>query len=54
MSEIARHRFYIPTRYPDALPGTLSDSLPGLRDAQEALVTAQQTLERIADLLQID
>jgi len=40
-------RFYIPTRYPDALPGTLPDGLPGVHDAREALDMAQQTLERI-------
>jgi len=40
-------RFYIPTRYPDALPGMLPDGLPGARDAREALGMAQQTLERI-------
>ena len=44
-------RFYIPTRYPDALPGTLADGLPGHRDAQEALATARQTLERIEGLV---
>ena len=40
-------RFYIPTRYPDALPGMLPDGLPGVRDAREALDMAEQTLERI-------
>ena len=40
-------RFYIPTRYPDALPGTLPEGLPGERDAREALDMARQALERI-------
>lgn len=30
-------RFYIPTRYPDALPGSLPDGLPNEADAQQAL-----------------
>jgi HEPN domain-containing protein len=34
-------RFYIPTRYPDALPGSPADSLPNESDAREALETAQ-------------
>jgi HEPN domain-containing protein len=29
--------FYIPTRYPDALPGSLADGLPGKEDAEEAI-----------------
>lgn len=33
-------RFYIPTRYPDALPGSLAEGLPGASDAGEALDTA--------------
>jgi HEPN domain-containing protein len=40
-------RFYIPTRYPDALPGTLPEGLPGERDAREALDMARQALELI-------
>ena len=40
-------RFYIPTRYPDALPGTLPEGLPAERDAREALDMARQALERI-------
>ncbi len=37
-------RFYIPTRYPDALPGILPEGLPNEQDAQEALSTAQDVL----------
>ena len=44
-------RFYIPTRYPDALPGTLPEGLPGLQDAQEALDVAKQTLEKVEGVL---
>jgi len=38
-------RFYIPTRYPDALPGSLPEGLPDAQDAAQALDIAQQTLE---------
>lgn len=30
-------RFYIPTRYPDALPGSLESGLPNQSDANESL-----------------
>lgn len=30
-------RFYIPSRYPDALPGALEEGLPSESDANEAL-----------------
>ena len=33
-------RFYIPTRYPDALPGMLPEGLPNKNDAASALSTA--------------
>ncbi len=38
-------RFYIPTRYPDAPVGSLSEGLPGKLDAEEAKLTAQKTLD---------
>ena len=44
-------RFYIPTRYPDALPGMLPDGFPGQRDAQEAPDLAKQTLEQVESIL---
>ncbi len=34
--------FYIPTRYPDALPGSLPEGLPEEEDAREALDTARE------------
>lgn len=37
-------RFYIPTRYPDALPGSLPEGLPNETDADEALTVARQVL----------
>lgn len=44
-------RFYIPTRYPDALPGDLPEGLPNVKDASEALAIASQTFEIITRLL---
>lgn len=45
-------RFYIPTRYPDALPGTLEDGLPDKEEAQEALDLAKKVLKIIGGVLQ--
>lgn len=39
--------FYIPTRYPDALPGSLPDGMPGVTEAKEALALAQATLQQV-------
>jgi HEPN domain-containing protein len=44
-------RFYIPTRYPDALPGELPEGLPGKKDADEAYATARETLSVIKSLI---
>lgn len=33
--------YYLPTRYPDALPGSLPDGLPGQRDAEQAIALAR-------------
>jgi HEPN domain-containing protein len=38
---------YIPTRYPDALPGMLPDGLPGRAEAEEALALARAVLKRL-------
>jgi HEPN domain-containing protein len=38
-------RFYIPTRYPDALPGSLAEGMPDKKDAEGAIITARQLLE---------
>lgn len=38
-------RFYITTRYPDALPGILPEGLPSEENAREAFNTAEEVLE---------
>ena len=43
--------YYIPTRYPDALPGTLPEGLPGKEDADHALQLGRKILRRIESLL---
>jgi HEPN domain-containing protein len=40
-------RFYIPTRYPDALPGALPNGMPRQPDAEEALDLARRALQRV-------
>jgi HEPN domain-containing protein len=40
-------QYYIPTRYPNGVPGSLPDGLPGSDEAQEAIVIAK----RIRDLV---
>lgn len=44
-------RFYIPTRYPDALPGSLAEGLPTREDAVEALATARKVLETVTNMI---
>jgi HEPN domain-containing protein len=39
--------YYIPTRYPDALPGVLPDGLPGRAEAEAAVALAETVLDRI-------
>jgi HEPN domain-containing protein len=43
--------FYIPTRYPDAAPGSLAEGLPGYPEANEALTQAQETLNKVEQFL---
>lgn len=44
-------RFYLPTRYPDALPGSLEDGLPNREEALEAFGLARKVLEVIGSKL---
>ena len=39
--------YYIPTRYPDILPGALSDGLPGRDEALEAISTARACTQMV-------
>ena len=39
--------FYVPTRYPDALPGSLPEGLPNKEDAEKAVVYAKKVVEFI-------
>jgi hypothetical protein len=47
-------RFYLPTRYPDALPGSLPEGLPNHEDALEALAVARQVLITVSAFIQQD
>lgn len=44
-------QFYIPTRYPDALPGTLPEGLPERHHAEVALSTARRCHELVQTLV---
>jgi HEPN domain-containing protein len=37
--------YYIPSRYPDATPGSLPEGLPGREDAERALAAARRVSE---------
>ncbi len=39
--------FYIPTRYPDTLPGSLAEGLPGREDAKDAIEATRECLKEI-------
>lgn len=42
--------YYIPTRYPDALPGTLPEGLPGENEARRALTGARRVSETVREI----
>ena len=44
-------RYYIPTRYPDALPGSLPEGLPDAKDAELALDAARRIFDFVAGKL---
>lgn len=46
-------RFYIPTRYPNALPGNLPEGLPSKSDVEEAIQVARLVSERIKRELEV-
>lgn len=41
--------FYLPTRYPDAIAGTLPDGLPDRDDAKQALQWAEAVVQAVRD-----
>ena len=46
-------QFYIPTRYPDAFPGSLPEGLPDQEDAEKALAFAQEIIVFVKSKLQV-
>ena len=44
---ISLDRFYIPTRYPDALPGILPKGMPTKNDAKESFKTANLVFKKV-------
>lgn len=40
--------YYIPTRYPDALPGYLPDGLPGVEEAEDAISAARACWQTVS------
>ena len=44
-------RFYLPTRYPDAMVGSLPEGLPNMEDAMRAVNKAEPVLELVKKLL---
>lgn len=48
---IVLDQYYIPTRYPDATPGTLAEGLPSEKQAKQALRIAQDAFDTLAGLL---
>lgn len=48
---IVLDQYYIPTRYPDATPGTLAEGSPSTKQAKEALHTAQDAFDTVSNLL---
>ena len=48
---ISLDRFYILTRYPDALPGSLPQGLPTKRNAEKALDIAKSVFKRAQEVL---
>jgi HEPN domain-containing protein len=43
--------YYLPTRYPDAVPGTLPTGLPAEEEAREAIELARKLFQEVGRLL---
>jgi len=44
-------KFYAPTRYPDVLPGSLPEGLPGREDAEKAVESAKEIVDFVKKTL---
>lgn len=44
-------QYYVPTRYPNGIPGSLPDGLPGPDEAQEAILIAEIVRDFVRDKL---
>ena len=44
--------YYIPSRYPDGVPGSLKDGLPDRKNAEEALETVEGILDLVKNKLE--
>ncbi|MCK9462255.1 MAG: HEPN domain-containing protein [Proteobacteria bacterium] len=49
--EEALDTYYLWTRYPDAVPGSIVDGMPGREDALEVIEMAKAVLAEVEDLL---
>lgn len=41
--------FYMPTRYPDAIPGSLPEGLPSEEDARQAFIAPERAYRMVRD-----
>lgn len=46
-------QFYVPSRYPDALPGSLPEGLPSSSDAQKSLAAANRFYQLALDVTKL-
>lgn len=44
-------QYYIPTRYPDGVPGSLPEGMPNTTQATQAITSAEQILRFVTELL---
>lgn len=47
------NQFYVPSRYPDALPGSLPEGLPTVEDAQRSLELAKDFYQLALDITKL-
>ena len=46
--------FYIPTRYPDGIPGSLPEGLPDEKDAESSLSTAEKIFNVMKEEISVE